>query len=240
MKLPNWFRIIWWVLLTSALTGILYLRYPDLIAGRAAPVDVVFFVTWIGLMLVPLFQEVSLLGIKFKQEVESLKSFMAAQVSDIRSEVRNAVDIRTTVSPQINFPTPPPDAQLPAAEARIKSMLAEVLKEYGLAPVPEGAPTVSAPDDVNYLFNTRYAIEKELRRLAEGRIKVLTRRPVGGIALGRALVNDGLIDERLENAIREVYAVCSPAIHGEPVTSAQMSFVKDVSPQLIATLRSIK
>ena len=166
---------------------------------------------------------------------------MAAQVSDIRSEVRNAVDIRTTVSSQINFSTPPPDAQLPAAEARIKTMLAEeVLKEYGLAGAPEGAPTVSAPDDVNYLFATRYAIEKELRRLAEGRIKVLTRRAVGEIALGRALVNDGLIDERLENAIREVYSVCSPAIHGEPVTSAQMNFVKDVGPQLITTLRSIK
>jgi hypothetical protein len=41
------------------------------------------------------------------------------------------------------------------------------------------------------------------------------------------------------NDIREVYSVCSPAIHGEPITEAQVSFVRDVAPELIAALRAI-
>jgi hypothetical protein len=48
------------------------------------------------------------------------------------------------------------------------------------------------------------------------------------------------MEPRLDHAIREVYAVCSPAIHGEPVTQAQIDFVKDVGPELIAALRSIE
>ena len=104
MKLPNLFKVVWWLLLTSGLTWILYKRYPDLVAGHAAPVDIFFFGIWVALMLAPLFQEVSFFGLKFKQELDELKAFVAAQVSDIRSEVRNAVDIRTTFNPSITIP----------------------------------------------------------------------------------------------------------------------------------------
>lgn len=65
-------------------------------------------------MLTPLFQEVSFLGVKFKQEVEALKSFVATQVNEIRNEVRTAIDVRTTFSPHISFPMPVSDEQLPS------------------------------------------------------------------------------------------------------------------------------
>jgi hypothetical protein len=43
MKLPNWFRI-----LTAGLTWVLYRRYPDLVAGHAAAVDVFVFAVWVA------------------------------------------------------------------------------------------------------------------------------------------------------------------------------------------------
>jgi hypothetical protein len=86
MKFSDWFKIPWWFLLTASLTWLLYNKYPDLIAGHAAPVDVFFFAVWVALMLVPLFQEVSFLGVRFKQQVEELKSFVATQIGEIRSE----------------------------------------------------------------------------------------------------------------------------------------------------------
>jgi prophage antirepressor-like protein len=49
-----------------------------------------------------------------------------------------------------------------------------------------------------------------------------------------------LLEPSLGNVIREAYAVCSPAIHGEPATEAQVEFVKDVGPQLAAALRTIQ
>jgi hypothetical protein len=240
MKLPNWFKILWWVLLTSILTWVLYLRFPDLVAGHAAAVDVFFFGVWTALMLMPLFNEVSFLGIKFKQEVEALKTFVATQVGDIRSEVRNAVDVRTTFSPQIMIPSPVSDAQLPELEARIKVAVSEALSAHGLKSEGVSSAPIEAPSDVTFLFATRYSIEKELRRVATARLRISDNRPVPVFRLGRTLVDAGLIEPRLEHAIREVYAVCSPAIHGEPVTKAQMDFVRDVGPELVAALRAIE
>jgi hypothetical protein len=63
MKLPNWFRILWWFLLTAGLTWVLYRRYPDLVAGHAAAVDVFVFAVWVALILVLLFHEVSFSGV---------------------------------------------------------------------------------------------------------------------------------------------------------------------------------
>jgi hypothetical protein len=240
MKLPNWFKILWWTLLTTGLTWVLYQRYPDLVTGHAAPVDVFFFAVWIGLLLVPLFQEVSFLGVKFKQEVEALKSFLATQVSEIRSEVRSAIDVRTTVSPHISFPMPVSDAQLPALEDKIKAAVSEALSAHERKAETVSPAEIDAPDDAKFLFATRYAIERELRRISANRQIAPTNRPVPAFRVSRELVEAGLLDERLDHAIREVYAVCSPAIHGEPVTEAQINFVRDVGPNLVAALRSIE
>src|SRR6266567_6725308 len=111
MKLPNWFKVIWWFALIALLTAFLYHRYPVLVTGKAAVADIVVFVIWVALLLAPLFNEVSLLGITLKQELDELRGFISTQVADIRSEVRNAVDIRTTFSPHFNIPAPAADAQ---------------------------------------------------------------------------------------------------------------------------------
>jgi len=243
VKLPNWFKIAWWVALIGLLTSYLYQRYPELIAGRAAPADIVVFVIWVALLLAPLFAEVSLLGITLKQELDDLKGFVSTQVGDIRSEVRNAVDIRTTFSPHFTLPAPAPDAQLPDLEARIKSALSDALAAHGLRAVPATSPLVT-PDDVAFLFAARYNIERELRRIAEGRqvtsgIASLARRQPTIFQISRYLMEAELLEPQLASAIREVYSVCSPAVHGEPVTEAQVSFVREVAPELVAALRAI-
>ena len=71
MKLPNWFRILWWFLLTAGLTWVLYRRYPDLVAGHAAAVDVFVFAVWVALILVPLFHEGSFSGVKFWRKYDT-------------------------------------------------------------------------------------------------------------------------------------------------------------------------
>lgn len=244
MKLPNWFKIAWWLALVGLLTAFLYRRYPDLVEGGAAAADIVVFVVWIALLLAPLFNEVTLLGITLKQEIEDLKGFVSAQVSNIRSEVKSAIEVRTTFSPHFNIPAPAADAQLPNLEARIKSALSDALVAHGVKPSAAPSPLVT-PDDVALLFAARYNIEVELKRIANGRESVggarpLHGRPIPALQLTRYLREAELLEPGLANAIREVYSVCSPAVHGEPVTEAQISFVREVAPDLIATLRAIQ
>lgn len=216
MQLPNWFKVCWWLALTGVLTAFLYYRYPDLVTGNATPADIVVFVIWVALLLAPLFKEVSLPGITLRQEIEELKGFVATQVSDIRSEVRNMVEVRNTFSPQFTLPAPVADSQLPGLETRIRSAVSDALAAQGVKPLPV-KPDVPVSEEVSFLFATRYNIEKELRRIGQAReIFAEARRPVPVFHLARSLAEAELIEPRLANAIREVYSVCSPAIHAEP------------------------
>ncbi|HEY1307274.1 MAG TPA: DUF4136 domain-containing protein [Vicinamibacterales bacterium] len=202
------------------------------------PADVVVFLIWVALLLVPIFQEIEFFGLKFRQEVQKLKEELKTDIATVRTELRNAVDVRTTFSPQIMFPAPPPDSQLPNLEARIKTALSEGLAAYGIQQTPKTAD-LGVDDDAQFLFSVRHAIERELRRLAQERQLDLPTRRIAGMQLTRALTQAGVLEPNIEHAIREVYSVASPAIHAEPVTPAQVGFVRDVGPSLVGALRAI-
>ena len=106
MKLPIWLKILWWLVLTGALTYFLLARLPGLLSGKAAAADVAVFGVWASLLLAPLFTEVSFLGVTLKNEIEEMRNALSVQLNDIRTDVRSAVDVRTTVSPQFNIPAP--------------------------------------------------------------------------------------------------------------------------------------
>ncbi|WP_157760141.1 hypothetical protein [Delftia acidovorans] len=174
-----------------------------------------------------------------KNEIEELKGNVAMQLTDLRADIRNTIDVKTTISQTFHQPSPPPDAQLPALEAQVKSAVAAAFAEQGktaTAPAP-----LAVSDDIALLFATRYHIETELRRVATGRdFGANIRRPAPVFLLSRSLVESGLLSPKLGNAIREVYSVCTPAIHGEEVSVAQVAFVRDVGPDLISALRALQ
>jgi hypothetical protein len=117
--------------------------------------------------------------------------------------------------------------------------LKDVLKEYGVEQPPPPTPG-DVPGDAVDLFKIRYQVDREIRRIWERRM--------GGGHFARPhnvghmlsdLANEGYVDFRLVGAIRDLYAVASAAIHGQPVSDAQRTFVADLAPGLLATLRSL-
>jgi len=239
MQIPNWVKVLWWTLLVATLSYFLWARLPDLLSGKAAVADVAVFGVWMALLLAPLFSEVTLLGVTLKNEIEELKDHIASQVSEMRADIRNAVDFRATVSPTFNLPAAPSDAQLPALEARIKAAVAEALAEQGVTTASQVSQP-ELPEGVSYLFSTRFNLETELRRIASGHGLGIERQRVLPVhLLIRSAVESGLLSAKLGEAIRGVFSVCTPAIHGETVTPAQVDFVRDVAPELISALRAI-
>jgi len=107
----------------TGLAVILAKRYGDLIGGNSTGSDMLVLVVWLALLLLPLFQEVSLFGLTFKREFEALKTSVSDNVASIRAEIRNSIDIRTQISPNIVFPATPPDSQLPAIKKMIEAAL---------------------------------------------------------------------------------------------------------------------
>lgn len=72
---------IWWSCLVAGATCLLIFRIKDLIAGQAGQADVYLLLIWVGLILIPLFGEVDLLGIKLKKEEKTKETATKQQVS---------------------------------------------------------------------------------------------------------------------------------------------------------------
>ncbi|MDP3676344.1 MAG: hypothetical protein Q8R44_14825 [Novosphingobium sp.] len=237
MKLPPWLRILWWLLLTGAGIAFLALRRSSLLAGAPSTFDLAVFVITGGLVLAPLFSEVTLWGVTLKQ-LEKASDEIKRELTSLRLQVTTAVQASSSVSQQFHLGTPPPDSALPALEARIQEVVRRELDST--RPPTEVLPAPSAPPAmVDALFRIRYDLDREIRRIATGR--QLGRAPgfdghQSTIALARLLESDGILPEALADGIREVYSVCSRAIHAEPVTDRQVAFAKLIGSQILLAL----
>lgn len=243
MKIPNWLKIIWWVLLVGFFAYLLSQRYDSIMSGAATATDIVIFLILIALLAIPLFQEVSLFGVSFKKEIENLKSEFEKQIISLKSVIQSTINIYPSI--------PPPDSELPSIEERIRPVLEQVLKEQGIQkPVPT-LKDFTIPDNTIYLISVRYTIEQELRRIWKqwqetrwelsawsGQVVEEQERPKSIFQITRSLDELGIITPELSNAIREVYRVCSPAIHGEAISQTAIGFVRDIAPELIAILKT--
>jgi hypothetical protein len=235
MRLPNWFKVVWWALLIALLTFFLSQRYQDLVAGRAAPSDVFVFSVWAALVLVPLFQELSLFGREVKQEVRELRSEFISELVNLRSQMRSSAEAQARA--QL---VPLPDAELPALEKRAQVAVKKTIQQYGSPYEASLTSPISVDDYTQTLFEARYSIERELRRIATARVDISGEgnpAPIANIIGG--LVESQLLDLGLASAIREVYAICSFAVHGQTPSEARVHFVENVLPGLMKALHAI-
>lgn len=235
MTLPNWLRVIWWALLTLSLGLLLYERFPSITASTPTAFDALALTIFVVLALTPLFSEITLPGVTLKQRVEALQTEVKTQFEAVRHEIRT--NVATNVTQQVLLPPVPPDSSLPAIKHSIQQALATAPSTPGV--IPSTAPSVSG--DVALLFAARNNLEREIRRLwldRGGDESLQRKRPL--LQMARDLEERGVITPALLAAARDLYNICSPAVHGESVTAAQVQFVREVSPGLIATLAALR
>lgn len=241
MRFSNTFKIVWWLLIVLPLTTVLAFRVSAFVTGDATAVDMGLVAIWALLFVAPIYVEVSFGGVTLKQQIESVREEIRADVASIRNELHTIVGISTQVSPQFTVTTPPSNADLPVIEQRVKAAVAEAFAAHGLpAPQPPTLQAIEPPRDVAFLFGVRYHIDHELTRIAEEQGLEPHPRRRYGLGLARELGSLGIIDQRLVGAILEVYRVCSPAIHGEEPNPKQVSFVRDVGPNVLAALKLVR
>lgn len=236
MKLPNWFRIGWWLALLGIITRFLYLRRPDLVAGHASPADVIVFLVWIGLALAPVFEEVDILGLRFRQRLEEIKDDLGA----LRAEIKNVVDVRNNYSPTITLFPQIPIERLDELAEDIKRRTQERL---GVKTVPEPPSRPNGPDvpeHLQFLFNARFSLEREIRRLYQSRVVHDSGKKYLPLSqMTRALLQAEVIDKDSAIAAEELYRLASRAIHGEEIQQQQVKFAYDVAGWLLAELKDV-
>lgn len=121
-----------------------------------------------------------------------------------------------------------------------KEIIKKTLDELGFKKKETKATHFNVSDNVNYLFSVRYTMEKELRRLNEKHLDEDRPRPL--MMMLPRLVEIGILTPSQHKAIRNIYSITAPAIHGDDsrMTLAEIDFVKQIAPALIDELQNIE
>lgn len=242
MEFSKNFKAGWWGILIISIGYYLASRLPDLQAGDPTWFDALVFVIWMAVALGPFFKEMEIFGLKFKQEVAKLKEQVSSELQAIRTTVSSVNEQRQNSSSSINFGYVPLDSQLDNVKEQISAAVAEALGSS--TQIKDTSPNTGIPkinEDTQYLFSARLAIENALRNIETPKITDDPKRrrfaPIHKIVDN--LVVNGRITYEIGAAIREVYSVCSLAVHGEDVTPAKVDFVRTTAPQLLSALKFI-
>jgi hypothetical protein len=195
-----------------------------------------FFLVWSALLLTPLFSEVGFFGMTFKRDFESFKKQVEQQLIAFDARISNSV----AVSPHFNLAVPPSDSSLPEIKRHIEETIRQYLGNSQVEPrsALEAADMLNLDADTKLLANVRVALERAVRRIARnsglmsGRLFFLNR-------ILDDLVLRGVLNRNITSSIKDVYAVCSLAVHGEKPSAQQVEFVRATGPTLVYLLRKI-
>lgn len=233
----NNFKAIWWGIIVITLGFYFWHRFPDLTAGETVTADMLVFIIWMAVCLVPFFNQFEFLGLKLKGQIEEAKQELQGQINSLKSEISNNNNV--DVKPSIwvgNQTAPASDEKLIEMEEKLNKIIKATEVGFGYEAKPVKSSSIDP--DVMFLIETRYQIESGLRKLTPLFDLNVGRRPLAMSKILYQLVENELLPSELAKVAKEVYSICSPAIHGdtEGITANQIKFVKKVSPELISVI----
>lgn len=168
-------------------------RLNSIINGTSTPIDIKIFLIWIALLLVPIFEEISLFGIKLKREIDNLRTDLTGQILSLRTDIQNSIDFKTEIKPNF-YLHPPADEQLSKIE-EFKEVLDKALKDKGI--VKPEYPDLDVSEEIKFLFSVRYQIEKELRRIYDSFLEEKHTRPYSTLQMTRILESSGMTSSKV-------------------------------------------
>ena len=237
MKFSNTFKIIWWIFLILLTGALFFWRLEPIGQGKSAPVDIFIFLIFVALLLAPIFAEVEFFGIKLKREIEELKTQIKLQFGDIKNEIRNS-QVQTIHQNITGFGPPPTDEEIPELDAKVDRILKEKLKDYNLNEKPK--VRIDVPKDNMMMFQVRFRIEQELRRIWYQNFDDTQNRKKPLNIIIRELTDNRVIDKQVYYILREILSVCNYAIHGEKVSQSQIDFVEKNAEEIIDFLTRLE
>jgi hypothetical protein len=235
MKNSENFKTIWWGILVIVIGFYLWGRYPKLIEGSPSYFDAIVFIVWVGICLAPIFQEIDLFGVKLKQQIDDLKKDVTHQFSTLKTEIKSSIEVSNANSNQIYFQSgavPPQDSEIPDLSEQIQ----RTLDQMGITPAQEDVEDYGVDPIHVEMFKVRLAFENLLREYSDIDDKYRRRYSVGKLLNG--LRNYEGVSKQVLHGVMEVISVCNYAVHGEPLSDAQVVFVRDSAPGLLKALKN--
>lgn len=157
-------------------------RFPDLVLGKAVTADMLVFIVWIAVCLVPFFNQFEFLGLKLKAQIEEAKQELQGQINTFRNEVSNSNNVDVKPSFWVGTgSTPSSDEKLAEIGQKIDKIVNSA--EAGFGYDAKSTKSTAIGPDIMYLFKTRYQIESGLRNLVRLSDLNTERRPFPPIPL---------------------------------------------------------
>lgn len=240
MKLPNWFKILWWAI-SILITGFLLYSQIDLIkSGKSTNIDIFIFLIFTILLLVPLFSEFEFFGIKLKKDIDELKKNIDIKFGEIKNEIQNSQSVTTTIT---GFGPLPSDDKIKELEGKINQIIKDSEKGKSIEHSSQISSSplhlkIHVPDNNIMMFKIRFNIEKEIRKIWSTRFSEKDGRYKPVIKLMQDLINYEIIDRDLYNILREILSICNIGIHEYKLTEEQVNFVLKNAKEIIDYLKN--
>jgi hypothetical protein len=230
MKTSNSFKVWLWIGLVCAGIVFIVLRYHDIFSKESVWIDRLVFLVWIGVLISPLFQEITLLGLGLKNRLDSVKNELESRLIQIQSEVRN-VNIQAVNN---YFTNPDPWSRKPSdfEGARARK---DVETVAGLENVAKGKPVSYIPRQIITADRTMWASDYYYSRYSvdEGKYPSnLTDGDRGTVAYPASWFFDYVIDLKDTCDIKKVSLVWgSYGSNKDYITQWELLYQEGLSPE---------
>ncbi|WP_429128193.1 hypothetical protein [Aeromonas veronii] len=174
-------------------------------------------------------------GVKFKQQIDDFKKDINHQLSVLKTELKSSIDVSSANSNQIYFQSssiPPKDSETPDISEQIQ----RTLDKIGIKSAQEDDVYDYGVDPVHIeMYKIRLSLENLLRKYSDIDGKYQRRYSVSQLL--NELRNYKQISKDILHGVTEVISVCNYAVHDEPLSNAQIAFVREFSPGLLKALK---
>jgi len=197
------------------------------------------FILWVILIVLPLFSELEILGVKFKKELNETKSDIIKYINSTMVNLENKVVSTTNVNLQNPF------IERPEILNELKDHLTDEINKHfdskstGIADENHLLETgVQDTGDNSFnvdCFKMRFEIEQMIKN---NRLKFSNSTNNLNAVLSE-LLRFKVINHEKYKLITDVLAILNRGIHGEDISDDYISFVKDVYPVIFKYLNEL-
>lgn len=188
------------------------------------------FILWVILLLLPLFSEMEIFGVKLKKEILATKTEVKEGLNNLRLQI---MELKINNSTTLNFG----NGFLPTEE-KMKELIAEYFQKKDNVSsdklqhsdkentkIAEDA----IPDESTYLFKTRLMLEKNITSLCD---KTDYRGNHSIVEMITHLISCEIIDGTTADLINQIVKITNRGVHGEIISKQYIEFIKKVMPDL--------
>lgn len=231
----NYLKNKWWYILLVVASSIYVIYYRhEIYQLQELNTHNLIFLLWLALLILPLFSEMEFFGVRLKKEVQKATGEIKDDLQKVNMKLihlETMNSIATTVT--LNY--------LPDAEHTQKLTNYVQKKQNVSNNTTPASDKVSLSDigndNIMFLFEVRFWIESNLRRLCE---KIGYADVPFIEKMVQYLKITEVIDEETSDLILQVSKIINRGIHGELINDQYFSLVKNAYPEIKQQLAEIE